>query len=195
MGFKNLAAYCTDSVEHQVILPRGYNSLKWLIYKLRDQIDGRELEEAFSQILDEAKKLGESYLYYSITGLPTYAQYKHLVRHTSIDWTRFPVVSVGAYRVLINETEQHLTGLAFTQDRCDVIVFRNPELQSAGIVVRRDVDGIDMKLLCDHIQQQDPTSVWVRRKNMVRCGGPTRPKHTTEMSIETLVMLLRKSGR
>lgn len=134
-------AYCTeagmiDKTKSQFNF--GYNSLKWLIYSLREDATQNEIEKLFYQLMLELKSLNKSFgdLQRNILSFPASAPYRQALRQKQpFDVRRLKACRIFGARVVINDTPHNLTNLIFKQLNPDLIVFRNPETHAAGIVL------------------------------------------------------------
>jgi len=197
MRFERLKEYCYDADElyHQVNLNRGYKSLKWLIYGLRDKISPSELQMVFHNLLIESCMGNESLLYNNVLLLPTAKRYQKYIQKPKIDLSEFPIKQIGEWRILINEGEQNITGLVFKKDIAEIIIFRNDKLQSAGIVFNeRDTNVLSYfnvpKIFIELMKRNEPWTI--RGNNLIICGGPKAPENKTSITTDELFELLKK---
>lgn len=196
--FDKLENYCYDADElhHQANYNRGYNSLKWFIYSLRPHVEKKQLEDVFFALLTECTCLHEDVLFDQITCLYTYDRYKHLIAGPLVQPEDLPTIEIRGWSVLINETSENITGLAFKRKVADVIIINDRKSKSAAYVFNeRDtsvLNDFDVNWLHDQLRARG--EAWHKQgNNLLICGGPKFPENTTIILISEMVELLKRA--
>ena len=193
--FTHLETYCLDSdvLEHKCKLNRGYKSLKWFIYQLRPQLPQEQLEQAYLYCLIEAAVRGENYLYDDIMKLTIAKDYRHLLEKSELDFTQYELKTIGAHKILINETPANITSLIFKRRIADCIIFRTPAESWAGIIfdVRNSdvLDFFDINKIYAELKKRTDEP-WILMNNLILCGGPKAPGNKTSITTHELFLLL-----
>jgi hypothetical protein len=150
-------SYCNESgrlKKDKTPYHYGYNSLKWLIYSLRETLDNNQIEKLFYQILVERKALNKSFydLEHNILKFPAAKQLKEKLANKpaqemlqlaelitiNIKFNNFDVNDYIKAKVIVNTTKNNLTNLIFKHINPDIIIFKNPDDGSAGYVINAD---------------------------------------------------------
>jgi len=194
--FSQLKDYCYDADElnHKVFLNRGYKSLKWLIYTLRNQLLQKEIEMIFYYCLIEANLYGEQYLYDDVFKFGIVRQYSHLLKKPKLDLSQFPIIKIGGWKVLINKSDKIITNLVFKKRMADIIIFKNPQNWAGIVFNERDTNVLDYFDLVGILEELKLRNEgWIRYgNNLIICGGPKAPDKTTTISTELLLTILKQ---
>lgn len=136
-----LERYCVEGekINKETSYFYGYNSLKWLIFSLRDEYDNRQLQKLFFSIATEyiaARKSPESIQFEILNYYGTVELKSKLKQKKSTDLSNVETIQIGRWKVAINESENNLTNLIMRNMQPDILVFRNQEKQAAGIALK-----------------------------------------------------------
>lgn len=195
--FKMLKWYCEDSDElyHNVNLNRGYRSLKWFIFTLRDKISSDKLEEAFYFALAECQN-NEMRLYDDITSTKIYFTLREHFKQ-DVDLSKHEIREIGRWRVLINRTTENITALAFKRKIADIIIFRNPVLLATGIVFNeRDSEVLNhftVSKLFTALEKLEPGGWQMIGRNLIIKGGPKATGIKSAVTGEEIFELLKQN--
>lgn len=203
--FINLKDYCDDADEvfHAVNLNRGHRSLKWAIYSLREKIEQSELEALFVSLCNEAAlKNCESDLYDDILSFYAIRRYLKMLERPKFDLGEFDVRQIGKWRLLVNDSGMNLTSFIFNKNFADIIVFRNEDMQSAGVVFRARegrnggktgiLDDFDVPRMFIELSKRGEGWKLGKEGNLLACGGFKAPENRTTITTKELVQLIER---
>ena len=118
----------------------GFNSLKWLIYTIRDmpEHDNPKVFEVFFNIITEhfATDRPDADVQHKVLSYKAAFPYKSIKQAVLPNPSELPLLQVGQWLFCINDTPHAITSRIFKQTRADAIIFRNEDIRSAGIVYR-----------------------------------------------------------
>ena len=135
--FSDLSTYC-QSENRETNLNQGYNSLKWLVYTLRNEISSREVEDVFFYCLAEALFRKESYLYNSIRDARIVGKYSRYLKKKTINESEYELREINGWVIAVHNTGKNLTNVIFQQTTADLIIATTPAKRWAAIVIRQD---------------------------------------------------------
>ena len=91
-GYDFLEDYCTDSAKPNKTnqYHYGYNSLKWIVYSLREHVFKEEIERLFKNLVFQFFLLDKTPhdLQYNIANFPESSYYKDLLEERSDSWKK-----------------------------------------------------------------------------------------------------------
>lgn len=118
----------------------GFNSLKWLIYTIRDlpAHDNHKVFEVFFNVVTEhlATDRPDTDIQHRILSYKAALPYKDMKKAMLPAPDELPFLKIGQWLFCINDTPYAITSRIFKQTRADAIIFRNEDIRSAGIVYR-----------------------------------------------------------
>ncbi len=151
--------YWADKLEEEKPYYYGTNSLKWVLYKIRELslTDAQEKTMVHHIILelyvsDDAKNK----IQFDAGRLNAFRPWKQFLisQNQEVDIKDLPRFQVMKFLFIENETTHSLTSRIFKGTRADGIVFRNPEIKSSGIIFRVNSRINQIDELKDYILSQ-----------------------------------------
>jgi hypothetical protein len=130
----------------------GYNSLKWLIYSLREQLSQDEIQNLFWNVLSERKSMNRSLhdLQHNIRSFRSVSPYQDLLTENQPDLSDVVKIKIEKYTFFLNPTNQNLTSILIGKENADMVFFVNPDNGDAGVVINTSCDLIGKtKMLAD----------------------------------------------
>lgn len=196
--FQHLELYCTaeTDAEHdrirRLMLHTGYGSLKWFIYRLRYEIQQKQIETLFHHLLLEAlEQQGEGALYGGIKHFFAAELYWPKTGNPRFNIEEWPIININGLRTLINTTRESISYQVFRDDLADLIIIRN-DLSHAVININLRAVARTEGWEQLHTALLDTGELWNAPKpNIYLCGGPKRPKETTALTTNDLIELCK----
>lgn len=150
----NIGEYCKQSneIKKNKQYHYGYNSLKWLIYSLREKLSRDEIQNLFWDVLSERKSMNRSLhdLQRKILSFRSVKPYLDMLNENRTDLSKLVKVRFNGYTIFLNPTNQNLTSILIGKKNADMVIFKNPDNGDAGVVVNTSGKLIDeTKLLAD----------------------------------------------
>lgn len=145
----HIEAYCNEAgklKKDDLDYNYGYNSLKWIVYALRETLSSDELQTLFYHLLTDRKALNKSFydLQYRILTFPSARPFRDKLKNHRADLSQLVFARIFGYKLVLNPTPQNLTGIIFSKYAVtDCIIFHNPETGDAGFVF--NVRGVFFK--------------------------------------------------
>lgn len=195
-NFRHLAKYCTDAYSEDNGLPplnRGFRSLKWFCYVLRENLSQAQLESAFISVCEQFRD-DESVLYNDITKSDAFNQYQEYFNRRLVNLSKFPVKNFNGFKILINESEENITNRVFKHNIADIIVFRNTIQQSAGIIFDQRgksevIKYFDVTAIHADLSKRKNEKWSLVGRNLIVCGG-AKGVNKTCVSTDELMNLI-----
>lgn len=185
-NFNYLQKYCTDAYSETNGLPalnRGYKSIKWLSYVLREHLSREELEQAFVSVCEQFAN-DEEQLYNNIIESDVFKKHSNLFQHKKLDMSEYEIRPIGVFKVLINESANNITNRVFKQNLADIVIFRNDILQSAGVIFDSRsktsvISYFDISAIHSKLNRRDNEKWSLVSTNLLVCGGAKGLNKTT----------------
>jgi hypothetical protein len=198
-SFQHLKCYCTDAYSEDNGLPkdvnRSYKSLKWFVYVLREKIAESELEMAFNWLCNEVRD-AEMTLYKDITTTDCYANYSKYFNAERVKLSDYVIKEVNGFKLLLNESEKNISNLVFKHRYADIVIFRNENYESAGIIFDERspsniLDYFNVPAMFVELSERMDEKWTMVGRNLIVCGGSSG-LNKTKIKIKQLIKLVEK---
>lgn len=114
----------------------GYLSLKYIIYRLREKLNDKDLFSLFRQIAENIIVYGKNPNTERLDSLPCIYEYRDYIRQKPDLIDNLQRIKVANFKIVINNTNINLTKQIFSDKSVDAIVFSNTNIRKNGIVIR-----------------------------------------------------------
>ena len=164
----------------------GYLSLKYIIYRLREKLDDKELFSIFRQIAENIIVYGKNPNTDRLDSLPCLYEFRGFLRQKPDLIENMQRTNIAGFTVVINDTNVNLTKQIFSDNSVDAIIFSNINIHKNGIIFRHNGKMVNSDAYHHFIQRLKAYNIIIQKPYNISFERQL-------LDIDSLIEILKKS--